>query len=572
MRNASDQVDEDLPDTLHAVVLARMDRLAQLDREALQAAAVLGQRFSLETLRDLVANPDYDCTALVEHRLVSREGAEYLFAHALIRDGVYASLLGDRRREIHARAAASFAGADPVLHAEHLDRAEDERAAGAYLAAAKAQAALFHFERAAALAKRGIEIAQDREAKVLLLIALGEILHDKGDNSGGIAAFREALALAEGGRERCTALIGLASMMRLTDELQGALELLDEAQPHAEAEDLDVELSQLHHLRGNLYFPLGRTDDCFREHEIALDHARRAGSTEMELRALGGLGDAEYARGRMLTAHGYVTECLRLCREHGHARTEAANMTMLGGGGTNYYKNDLQAALAACLHGIEISMQIGHSRAALLSHVGAVKIYYESGNWELASRHAAAVEELAERIGTRRFLARAFHAQGCLKLVAGEASAAAGMFREAMAVSRETGIGYCGPLILASLARAVSDSSDREAALAEGEALLAQGCVSHNYLEFYEDGMELMLELGDRERLERYAGALEDFTRSEPLPRSEFFIARARALIGFQVGDRDPELMTEIRRLRDAAEQAELNTARRALDDALAAA
>jgi class 3 adenylate cyclase/tetratricopeptide (TPR) repeat protein len=572
MRNASDQVDEDLPDTLHAVVLARVDRLPQLDREALQAAAVLGQRFSLDALRDLVANPDYDCTALVEHRLVSREGAECLFAHALIRDGVYASLLGDRRRDLHSRAAASFSGAEPVLHAEHLDRAEDEGAAGAYLAAAKAQAALFHFERAAALANRGIEIARDREAKVRLLITLGEILHDKGDNSGGIAAFREALALAEGGHERCTALIGLASMMRLTDELHEALKLLDEAQPLAEAEGLNAELSQLHHLRGNLYFPLGRTDDCFREHESALDHARRAGSTEMELRALGGLGDAEYARGRMLTAHGYVTECLRLCHEHGHARTEAANMTMLGGGGTNYYKNDLRAALAACHHGIEISMQIGHSRAALLSHVGAVKIYYELGNWELASRHAASVEELAERIGTRRFLARAFHAQGCLKLVAGEAAAAAGKFREAMAVSRETGIGYCGPLILASLARAVSDSSDREAALAEGETLLAQGCVSHNYLEFYEDGMELMLELGDRERLEHYARALEDFTRSEPLPRSEFFIARARALIAFRAGDRGQELMAKITQLRDAAEQADLNTARRALDDALAAA
>lgn len=572
MRNASDQVEEDLPDTLHAVVLARIDRLDRRDREALQAAAVLGQRFTVDTLRDLIEDPDFECTNLVQHRLVKHEGTEHLFSHALIRDGVYASLLGDRRRGLHAKAAAVFAGSDPVLYAEHLDRAEDPKAATAYLAAARAQTGLFHYERAVAMAERGIGIAEAREDKVQLYLTLGEILHDKGDNAGGLAAFRKALALAEADRERCTALIGLASMMRLTDELRGALDLLDEAQPLAEAHALDLERAQIHHLRGNLYFPLGRTDDCFREHELALSYARRAGSIDMELRALGGLGDGEYARGRMATSHEYVIECIRLCREHGHARTEAANLTMLGGGGTNYYLNNLKDGLEACHVGIKIGTQIGHTRAALLSHIGAAQIYCEMADWKKADEHATAVQHLSEQIGTRRFIARSFHRQGVLKLLAGDNGAAVALFTEAIAISRETGIGYCGPLIFASLARAVSDPSAREAALREGEALLAEGCVSHNYFEFCEDAMELMLHLGERTRLEHFAKVLEDYTRSEPLPRTEFFIARARALAAFRAGERSTELIAEIERLRDYATSRDLNLARGALDAALAIA
>jgi hypothetical protein len=53
--------------------------------------------------------------------------------------------------------------------------------------------------------------------------------------------------------------------------------------------------------------------------------------------------------------------------------------------------------------------------------------------------------------------------------------------------------------------------------LAEAEAIIAAGCVSHNQLRFYPDAMDVSLEL-DLDEVERYAAALEDFTRPEPLP------------------------------------------------------
>ena len=90
--------------------------------------------------------------------------------------------------------------------------------------------------------------------------------------------------------------------MRLSDRIAEGLAALDEAEPLAAGAALELELSRLHHLRGNLLFPLGRHADCLREHELARQHAREAGSLEAEAAALGGLGDGFYLQGRMHSA------------------------------------------------------------------------------------------------------------------------------------------------------------------------------------------------------------------------------------------------------------------------------
>ena len=96
-----------------------MDRLAPRDRQAFQAAAVIGQRFALALVRRLIGASDYACDGLVGNALVLPEGEDYLFAHALIQEGAYASLLRSRRRELHLQAAEWFADRDLTLHAQH---------------------------------------------------------------------------------------------------------------------------------------------------------------------------------------------------------------------------------------------------------------------------------------------------------------------------------------------------------------------------------------------------------------------------------------------------------------------
>ena len=130
-----------VPGSVQSLVQARLDRLDPADKAALQAASVLGQRFDAAVLAHLLERPGYALDRLVAHLLVRPQARGATSSrHALIRDAVYDSLLKGRRRELHRRAAAWFDGRDPVLHAEHLDRAEDPEAPRAYLAAARAQA------------------------------------------------------------------------------------------------------------------------------------------------------------------------------------------------------------------------------------------------------------------------------------------------------------------------------------------------------------------------------------------------------------------------------------------------
>ena len=62
--------------------------------------AVVGQRFHADVLGHLLGTSSYDCGVLANHNLIRPEGDGYLFAHALIQEGVYGSLLRQQRHEL----------------------------------------------------------------------------------------------------------------------------------------------------------------------------------------------------------------------------------------------------------------------------------------------------------------------------------------------------------------------------------------------------------------------------------------------------------------------------------------
>jgi tetratricopeptide (TPR) repeat protein len=570
LRNAEESSEEAVPASIQSLVLARMDRLSGPDKAALQAASVIGQRFSVDALRHLIEDPGYDCGGLVSHHLARPEGGAYLFAHALIRDGAYASLLNTRKRELHGRAARWYADDDLVLHAEHLDRAEDPAAAMAYLDAAKALAADYRYQRALALIERGLEVAREAGDKFALTCLNGEMLHDLGSIQESRAAFSEAVEIALDDSQRCRAWIGLAGCMRITDEYDAAYAALEKAEAVAADGDLTLELAQIHYVRGNLHFPLGKIDDCREAHELSLKYARRAISPEAEARALSGAADAEYARGRMITSHDYFRRCIELCREHGFGRIEVANISMLGFSGF-YHKtkqNNLEDGLAA----IQAARKVGHHRAELLGRMMCVFALVELDDLNRAKAHSKEAQALVRRLGAMRFEAQNLTWMARIATAEGRRSEALELLEQALQISRDTGMAFTGPRALSGIALATEDPERRRNVLEEGEAILRSGAVSHNHFWFYRDAIEVSLDIGDWEGVERYAVALEDYTRPEPLPWCDFFIARGRALAAWGRGRRDAEILPELQRLRADAERIGLTTALPALHEALRAA
>ena len=556
LRNADEGADEAVPASIQGLVLARMDRLRAPDKRALQAGSVIGQRFDLATLRHLLDMPDFDCNALLEHGLVHPDGAEYLFAHALIQEGVYASLLKTRRRDLHRRAAAWFAGRDPVLRAQHLDRSEDDAAAGAYREAAEAQLANYHSDHALRLADRGLALARQAPERHALLCLRGQLLQDLGRVADSIDAYQQAIEAAGDDAGRCQAWVGIASGMRISDRVDEALAILDRAAAAAAQHDLVLDLARIHSLRGNLYFPLGRIEGCRREHERALDYARRAASPEAEARALGGLADAAYAQGRMRTAFGHFRRCVELSRQHGFGRIEVANLSMVGF--SRHYLNQLGEALEDGLAAAELAGRVGHPRAELLGESMASIVLYDMAKFEPARRHLVRIRDLCRLLGARRFEAQRVEFEARVHHAEGRLDQARAHAEEARAMSREAGLNFTAPRVMGLITLLAETPNERRRALEEGEALLRAGAVGHNHLWFYRDAMEAALRAKDWDGAERFAAALEDYTRAEPLPWSDFFIAQARLRAALGRGQRDPALMARLDQLWDEARRARM--------------
>ena len=96
-------------------------------------------------------------------------------------------------------------------------------------------------------------------------------------------------------------------------------------------------------------------------------------------------------------------------------------------------------------------------------------------------------------------------------------------------------------------------------------AVVRAGCLAHNVLWFRRDAIEAALNAGEWEAAERHAAALEDYTRAEPLPWSDFIVARGRALATHGRGKGGAGLTAELVRLRDEAERVGLRSALPAL-------
>ena len=544
-----------LPGSVQSLVLARLDRLEPADRQAVQSAAVLGQRFALAALRELVGDPGYACTALTEQALVRPEGDAWLFVHALVHEAVYASVLKSKRQALHQLAAAWFADTDPRLAAEHLDAAGDPAAAAAYLRAAQAEAGQYRYERALALAERGLALADERPVKHGLACLRGDILRELGRTADSVDAFRQCVELADGARERCHAFIGIAAGLRVLDRYDEALAALAEAEAAAIENDDTEALAEIHFVRGNVHFPQGDVEACRRAHEQALDYARRAGSALAEARALGGLGDAFYQEGRMRSAHEHFRRCVALAREHGFVRIELANLPMLAV--LEIYFGDPDEVTKHCDAALDLGRRIGDLRAEMLTRDILSAFHHMRGAWALSRAEAERTLELARRLGAQRFVAEALAQVGLAAHGLGESEEGARLLGAAWELTRATGPEYLGPTVLGYIAQTTADADRRRWALAEGDALLATGCVSHTHLYFHEAAIAASLSAGDWEAAERHADAMTDYTRHEPLPWADFMSACGRLLARVGRGERDDELLAELRALRATALEAQ---------------
>jgi tetratricopeptide (TPR) repeat protein len=122
-----------IPDTIQAVLAARIDRLPPAEKRLLQTAAVIGKDVPLSLLQTIADLPqEASCRGLMhlqaseflyETKLFPEP--EYTFMHVLTHEVAYESLLQERRRALHARVVLALETLNHDRLAEHAERLAD---------------------------------------------------------------------------------------------------------------------------------------------------------------------------------------------------------------------------------------------------------------------------------------------------------------------------------------------------------------------------------------------------------------------------------------------------------------
>jgi tetratricopeptide (TPR) repeat protein len=193
-----------IPDTVQAILAARIDRLAPEAKRLLQTAAVIGKDVPMPLLLAIADAPEHEVRAeltrlqaaefLYETRLFP--DLEYTFKHALTHDVAYVGLLHDRQRALHARITEAIERLAPERLAEqaerlahHALRGELWEKAAAYLrqaghramARAANREAIAHLEQALGAVRRLPETRETTEVAIDIRIDLRNALSPLGD-------------------------------------------------------------------------------------------------------------------------------------------------------------------------------------------------------------------------------------------------------------------------------------------------------------------------------------------------------------------------------------------------------
>jgi tetratricopeptide (TPR) repeat protein len=429
-----------IPDTVQAVLRARIDSLDAGDAEILRLASILGTEFPLWQLELLigVAHPGEEALAGCMRRLASvdllyAEGdrAEtYRFKHAITQEVAYETLRRQRRRELHACAAKGIeranadaldgccealayhyaAGEDHAQAARYAERAGDKAARTFSLEEARQQyrqalASLDSLEPDAEQMRRRIDVALKWAAACMFkpardqLDVLGVSLEHarRLGHQAGIAytlCWFGCIEYALGDQQR--AVTTFAECMALANQLEDERLLaqlhLNIGQSHAAATEYGKAFEHLNE-------GLARKERGFARRPGAASAPRGVPAGSGRAYALGYLGLIHGDLGHFEQAQRYLTEALSLVRE---ARSQALE-------------------------------------GSILTQLALVQLW--QGRWAAARATAKLMQGTAEQIHGPYILAMSKTVTGYASLLAGDGAEALELLRGSVAWLETTQIG-----------------------------------------------------------------------------------------------------------------------------------
>jgi predicted ATPase/class 3 adenylate cyclase len=412
--------DISIPDTVQALLQARIDRLSEDTRNTLQKAAVIGRSFYYRVLKEISENGtsiDQSLARLEKAGLIretSRQPElEYQFSHSLTQETAYKSILRKHRREYHLRTGETIERLFPdqmeeaaPLLAYHFLEAGDDRALHYFQLAGDHAYRLYAITEAVTHYTHALEIARKKnEASVLehLYLRRGRALEL---NTQYDKAMDNSLEMEETGQRIddsalvLSAILARAALHSAPSSIanpETARELLDKALTLAkEMGDRAAEARIL----WNLLLVSARYDD-FREGiaygEKALSLSQELGLQELAAYTLNDLGWAYIPLGDMAKARQVLHEARRIWIELDNKAMLVDNYATSSY--VSYLEFNFDLTLWEAHEGLRISKEINNLWGQAYSQICTGWIHFGRGEPDLAIHSMKECLRLSDEAG-----------------------------------------------------------------------------------------------------------------------------------------------------------------------------
>lgn len=476
----------DLRASLDRMFEHRLGALSDGARAALEAAAVVGQRFRFDLWQEVAGRPDLPAAAgeLERARLLRLEADGYAFAHDTLRSLVVWQLPPERRRELNRAALDAIRRRSPgeavtlLFHAEQLgDAAEiaewSMRAGEQALDGLSFAAAARHFGRALGVLPaadragryralvgrvRALDVIADRDAERVdlseledLALALGSAARRietarlsaafhwaVGEYPEGEAVAARALevAIAEGDVDGEAALLTLTGrIFREQGRLADARVALTRAQELYRRLGDDHGTATAVEILGGIAWRLGDHATAATRHSEAADLFERTGDVRRAAISLNSVGTALWGLGDYERARLVHERSLATCREIGERRGESDNLDNLGG--VAWVLADFERAIELYSEALAIRRESRDPRGVAISLMNLGDTYALMGEADRALAHYDEALETDRGVGVRRNEATTLQGKGRALLDAGRHEEARRCLEAAVAIHTE---------------------------------------------------------------------------------------------------------------------------------------
>lgn len=412
----------EVPESIRAVIIARLDRLSTKLRRLIQTAAVLGREFDIRVLSEMLKGADIH---IVLHE---GEGEKiwsalseiiYIFSHVLLRDAAYEMQLKKRLKALHGIAARAMEN----LYGDKISRASDLayhfEKGGLFTSAMKytevaASCAEHDYrnEEAVSFYRKLLDYTDDKRIRLEINSKIVNILIRTGNLSEAESILRVNISEADNLKEMSILadnLLNLGLVRKTSGDLKEAENLMEQSLSvysnlqHSQKKRKGI--SEISSKLTDLYLHLGDIDKAMEYAEMGLASVADSDNYLLRINILQSTASVQWVKSDFDGCYESTREILRLARQENNMSAMVAPTGKLGN--CCWRKGKVDDAKRHYKEQLELALKVGYRQkvGSALNNLG--NIYHIQGNYSESMNCYSRRLDIAHEMGDQRAIATA---------------------------------------------------------------------------------------------------------------------------------------------------------------------